>query len=92
MKSFRLWLFAPLLAAQQPVPFVPLDGVTNNASYLPGCSPGGGIAPGSLFTVFGGDIGPASLTQVKGFPLSTNLAGVSLKIAISGATYDAWPL
>jgi uncharacterized protein (TIGR03437 family) len=67
------------LALLIDAPFVPLDGVVNNASYLPACAPNGGVAPGSLFAVFGRDIGPA-------------LDGLSVRIAMDGSTYEAAPL
>ncbi len=63
----RAFVFALTLLpiyAQQSAPFVPLDGVTNSASYAPACAPDGGVAPGSLFAIFGRDIGPPALTQV----------------------------
>lgn len=78
--SRHLLTTAALLAvralAQQTAgaPFVPLDGVTNNASYLPGCATNGGVAQGSLFAVFGREIGPSTLAQVRAFPLNTSLA------------------
>lgn len=87
-------LLAVRALAQQTAgaPFVPLDGVTNNASYLPGCATNGGVAQGSLFAVFGREIGPPALAQVRSFPLNTSLSGVSVRIAMKGAAYDAWPL
>lgn len=93
-KTVVPWLLLAAFARAQNTgaPFVPLDGVTNNASYLPGCATNGGVAPGSLFAVFGRDIGPAALAQVRAFPLATSLDGVSIRIAMNGAGYDAFPL
>ena len=92
--ALLLLLVTPVLRAQPGanVPFVPFDGVTNNASYLPGCATNGGIAQGSLFAVFGQGIGPATLAQVRAFPLPVSLEGVAVRVAMAGATYDAWPL
>lgn len=90
--SARSLLGTLLAVAAVRAQFVPLDGVVNNASYLPACAPNGGIAPGSLFAVFGSDIGPASLAQVSAFPLQPSLDGVSVRVAMNGVTYDAWPL
>lgn len=89
-----LGLMAALRVAAQTTgaPFVPLDGVVNGANFLPGCAPNGGIAQGALFTVFGRDIGPTVLAQVRAFPLSTTLDGVSIRVTMNGAGYDAWPL
>src|SRR5580704_4157003 len=43
------------------------------------------IAQGSLFVVFGDNLGPATLVQVSAFPLKNNLSGTSVTVT-SGST------
>ena len=87
--AFALLVSGVALLAQ---PFVPLDGVVSNANFLPSCATNGGVAPGSLFAVFGREIGPASLVTATSFPLQTTLGDVSIRVVMNGAAYDAWPL
>jgi uncharacterized protein (TIGR03437 family) len=66
-------------------------GIRNGASYaLPGL-PNSGIAQGSLFIVFGQNMGPAKIVQVSSYPLPTSagLAGTSIQVTINGTTVDA---
>ena len=64
-------------AAAQPVVFD--GGVVNAASFLPASVPGGAIAQGSIFSVFGQAIGPEAV-EAREFPLPTELGGVSLEV------------
>ncbi|HKW99560.1 MAG TPA: hypothetical protein VJN43_17605 [Bryobacteraceae bacterium] len=64
-------LFALLTpAGAQPV--INAGGVVNAASYQPG------IAPGSIFVVFGSNLGPATLVQASSLPLEDSLAGTKV--------------
>lgn len=63
--------------------------IVNAASFAVDGSPGSGIARGSLFTLFGVDIGPAQAVQANSFPLPLDLGGVSIKISAAGNQYDA---
>ncbi len=67
--------------------------IVNAGSFAPFGTPGGGIARGSVFTVFGGGLGPASSPPLA-FPLTSTLGGVSIKVSSpDGATsVDAIPL
>ena len=67
-------------------------GIVNAASFLPDELPGGAIAQGSLFSIFGSDLGPPAGANVSGFPLSTTLAGVSIEVSGSGTTVNAIPV
>ncbi len=67
------------------VPVVNGPGVVNNASYTN--SPG--IARGSIFAVFGKDLGPQQLQVVNSFPLPTRLAGTSVRLTVAGQSADA---
>jgi uncharacterized protein (TIGR03437 family) len=83
----RLKLFCTLFltaAALQAQPSISAGGVYNVASYIPNGLPGSAIAQGSLFVVFGKNMGPTTLT-VAASPLPTSLAGTSLSVTM-GAT------
>jgi uncharacterized protein (TIGR03437 family) len=79
----------PAGAAAQPV--VGSSGILNGASYAVPGLPNSGIAQGSIFIVFGQNLGPAAIAQVSRFPLPTSqgLAGTSIKITVGGTTVDA---
>ncbi len=77
-------------ASAAPVIFV--RGVVNSASFTPAMLPGGAIARGSLFTIFGRDLGPATAAQAPVFPLETALGGVSIEVEQNGTIVQAIPL
>lgn len=68
-----------------------IGGVLNAASYAPPATPGGAIAQGSFFSVFGNNLGPATPATVSSFPLGTILAGVSIQITQGNTTVNAIP-
>ena len=71
---------------QQPI----ITALTNNYSYiLPGL-PNYGIAQGSIFLMYGFNIGPTSLTT-QGLPLQKTLAGVQINVTVGGTTTQAIP-
>lgn len=71
-------------------PSVSAGGVVNHFSYaLPGM-PNGGIAQGSIFDIYGTNIGPGTLAQAAGFPLPTQLGGTSVQVTVGGTTVDAF--
>lgn len=86
-----LLLFVLPLAAQ---PVIYPGGVVNAAGYLPSSTPGGAIAEGSVFSIFGAGLGPpAPGVQVTRFPLGTTLGGVTIRLTHqSGTVLDALPL
>ena len=69
-----------------------VSALQNNYSYiLPGL-PNYGIGQGSIFVMYGKNMGPAQITSVPGFPLSPTLGGVAINITGSdGKTYQALP-
>ncbi|OFW09468.1 MAG: hypothetical protein A3H27_02380 [Acidobacteria bacterium RIFCSPLOWO2_02_FULL_59_13] len=80
-----------VVSAHAQQPSIASNGILNGASYaLPGL-PNAGIAQGSIFVIFGQNLGPASLVQVSSFPLPTSqgLAGTSVKVTVGGTTVDA---
>ncbi|MCW5966682.1 MAG: hypothetical protein KIT83_21770 [Bryobacterales bacterium] len=74
-----------LLAAPQ----LQQGSIVNAASFAIAGAPHAPIAPGSLFTVFGVDVGPADPAHATSFPLPLQLGGVSIKITAGGQDYDA---
>jgi uncharacterized protein (TIGR03437 family) len=82
---FLALFFSGALAAQ-PVVFE--GGAVNVASYVPAQFPNYGIAQGSLFTVFGEEMGPAQIVFVQAFPVGTTLAGSSIKVTVGNTTVD----
>jgi len=62
-----------------------VSGIVNAANYS------AGIAQGSIFVVFGTNMGPAQLTQVSAFPVPTTLSGTSIRFTpvSGGAPVDA---
>jgi uncharacterized protein (TIGR03437 family) len=74
---------AASLAWAQPTIFP--RGVLNAASSTPNGLPNGSIAQGSLFTIYGANLGPATPGQASSFPLGTTLNGVAITIG-QGAT------
>ena len=84
VQSGFLLIACATLAAAAPV----LTGVYNAASWVPAGLPNSSIAEGSIFTLIGTGMGPASLVQVTAYPLPTSqgLAGTSIQVTIGGVT------
>jgi uncharacterized protein (TIGR03437 family) len=87
MRGF--WLSVMLCSAsaalQAQLPAIYLHGVVNSASLLSPGLPAGSVAQGSIFSIFGSNLGPATGVQVSAFPLANTLAGVSIT-ATQGTT------
>src|SRR5665213_328202 len=77
--------FGPRLPAQ---PTVASGGVLNVASYSYPPLPGGSIAQGSMFVVFGANIGTTSTGGLT-FPLPTSLDKTSIKVTSGSTSVDA---
>jgi uncharacterized protein (TIGR03437 family) len=82
--------FAGPLAAQ--IPAIRLHGIINAASYAAPGLPGGSIAQGSIFTIFGSDLGPAQGVAASAFPLGTTLSSISITVSQGSTTVAALPL
>jgi uncharacterized protein (TIGR03437 family) len=79
-------VFGGVQEAEQPV----ISAVVNNYSWmLPGL-PNYGIAPGSIFTVFGSGMGPPQLVT-QACPLQQKVAGATFQITVNGVTTVALP-
>jgi uncharacterized protein (TIGR03437 family) len=81
---------AVLPAAAQP--FINYRGVVNAASFEAQGLPAGSIAQGSIFTIFGSNLGPAQYVQSGSFPLANQLSGVSVSVVQGTTTLAAIPV
>jgi len=72
-------------------PTIAANGVRNSASYAFPNIPNGGIAQGSIFVVFGTNLGPSKIVQVSSFPLPTKdgLSGTSIQVTVNGTSVYA---
>ena len=62
-----------------------INAIVNAASSLNAALPGGSIARGSIFSLYGVGVGPATLAQATTFPIPPSLGGASVTIT-SGST------
>ena len=90
MRVFLLIVSAGALFGQQPIVYY--RGTVNAASLAPFGLPNAPIALGSIFTVFGENLGPATAQSVTAFPLSTTFNGVSISVTVNGVTTQAYPI
>ncbi len=79
-----LALSLPLVAAPQVQP----GAIVNGASFAVSGAPHGAIAQGSLFSVFGVDVGPTTAVKALEFPLPTRLGEVTVKVTAQGRQFD----
>ncbi|MCX6636411.1 MAG: hypothetical protein NT090_15235 [Acidobacteria bacterium] len=69
-------------------PFIE-EGPVNAASYAPQGWPNSGIAQGSRFVLTAYILGPAQPQEASGFPLRTDLGGISIKVTVGGESVNA---
>jgi uncharacterized protein (TIGR03437 family) len=89
MKHFLIPISALFLLTdglQAQTPAIASGGIFNTASYIPTGLPGAAIAQGSLFVVFGSNMGPSALASAPALPLTTSLNGTSLSVTVNGTT------
>jgi uncharacterized protein (TIGR03437 family) len=79
------------LNALAQTPVINPHGVVNGASFMSPGLPGGSIARGSLFTIFGVNLGPLPAVQASATPFAVSLAGVSVKVTQGSVALDAFP-
>jgi len=87
--AFTVLLFCTEVFAQ---PQISDGGVFNAASYIPNGLPASGIAQGSIFVLFGKNLGPAQLVSAPALPLKTDLSGTSVRVSVGGVTKNAFLL
>ncbi|HWQ57148.1 MAG TPA: hypothetical protein VN442_25905 [Bryobacteraceae bacterium] len=84
--AVALGLFAGIAGAQ---PSINSGGVVNAASYANPAMPNGGIAQGSMFVVFGKNLGPASIVLAGPYPLTTSVGETSIQVTVGATTVNA---
>lgn len=67
-------------------PSIAAQGVKNAASYVDPQLPNGPIAEGSIFNIFGSNMGPAAIAYATSLPLPTTLSGTSINVTVAGTT------
>ncbi len=87
-----LFIFALAVCAVAQPPLIYNRSILNSASFMPQSLPGGAIAQGSVFTLFGARLGPSKPVTVSSFPLGTTLGGVSITATQGSTTVNAIPL
>jgi uncharacterized protein (TIGR03437 family) len=80
-----------LVATAAPRPQIAANGVVNAASNAPVGRPNSSIAQGSIFTIYGSNLGPSS-TPALAYPLETTLGGVSVQVSSGGTALNAIPI
>jgi uncharacterized protein (TIGR03437 family) len=73
----------------QPTVFT--GGVVNADSLVPFGLPNANVAQGSIFSIFGTNLGPSQSPGLS-FPLKTTLGGVTVQVTVGGTSVDAIPL
>lgn len=76
----------------QAKPAIYLHQVVNAASYYAPGQPGGSIAQGSLFSIFGSALGPQAGISQSSFPLTNTFSGVSIKVTQGSAAVNVIPV
>lgn len=85
-------IVAPPSAAQNQ-PAISPGGVVNAASFMPAGRPAGAIARGSIFSIFGTNLGPVEGMANQRIPLAKELGGVTVAVFDSGGNrFGAYPL
>lgn len=94
-RSFALLSFFTLYLsseARAQAPFIAYRGVVNAASLAPPGLPQSGIARGSIFTIFGSNLGPSTPATVSEFPLGPTFQGVNVSVVQGGVSVSAIPI
>ncbi len=90
--SALLFLCALAFSPAWAAPFIFHRGILNAASFHPPGLPNGSLARGSIFTIFGRELGPAEGVPVSSFPLADALGGVSIEVCRGDSCVAAIPL
>ena len=84
-----LTLFTGVAVLAQ-TPSIDNGGVVNAASYAYAGLPSSAIAQGSIFAIFGKNLGPAIFAQSGAYPIPTQLGGTSVKVTSGAVTAQAF--
>jgi uncharacterized protein (TIGR03437 family) len=79
------------VAAMAQRPTMGPRSIVNAASFMAGGLPAGSIAQGSIFSIFGTNLGPAASPPLA-FPLATTLGGVAITVTQGTTSVNAIPL
>lgn len=79
-------LAAALAHAQAPMI---TGGPVNAAGYVLAGLPNANIAQGSMFVLFGSNIGPAKIVNAFAYPLPTSLGNTSIEVTVGGTATKA---
>ena len=63
-----------------------ITNVTNAASNITAGLPNAGIAQGAIFTIFGSNLGPGTISIAQNAFQSTTLSGTSIGVTVNGTT------
>ncbi|HZT39479.1 MAG TPA: hypothetical protein VFA28_16420 [Bryobacteraceae bacterium] len=94
MKIILRFCLMPAFLAGAALAQPSIAAVQNNYSNIIRGMPNYGIAQGSVFTIFGSNLGPAQtpvLPDLSQGPLATNLKGVTVQVTVNGTTVQAIP-
>ena len=94
-KAFLALLLLGLFrVAQAQPPYIVPHGIVNVFTFAPFGLPNGSIARGSVFTIFGQNLGPANPVTLAGvtFPLPLTLGGVSIAVFQGATSVSAVPI
>ena len=83
-----IFLFGAVVAYAQQAPKI-TGGPVNAASYALAGLPNANIAQGSMFILFGTNIGPAKITNAFSYPLPKTLGNTSIEVKVGGTSSDA---
>jgi uncharacterized protein (TIGR03437 family) len=86
---FIFIVIASALACAQPQ--VSDGGIRNAASSAPPAFPNGSIAQGSIFSIYGSNLGPTS-SPAQSYPLQPTLGGVAVQVTSESVTLNAIPI
>lgn len=89
---FRAWPLLSLVACALAQPFIPPRSILNAASFMQPSLPGGALARGSMFSIFGRNLGPATPAQATSFPLPATLQSVSIRLTQGAQSVDVYPI
>jgi uncharacterized protein (TIGR03437 family) len=89
---FALPLCAACTALHAQLPVIYPRATVNAASLLAPGLPAGSIAQGSIFTIFGAHLGPATGVSASSFPLQNALSGVSIAATQGTTAVNVLPL
>ena len=90
MRTFVTAFAGCLLGASSLLALVPgVTSVQNPASNIVPGLPNYGIAQGSIFVLYGSQMGPTTIALAQSLPYSTTLSGTSVQINAGGLVFNA---